>query len=96
MILLTVFWAEREDLCRKNRISGHARVHGLPEDCRSLAQIVHSFLANSRSNNLELSFAAIACFVAILQILTDLVVLRLQPKITYCLRAVKTNYAIYS
>ena len=71
-------------------ISDHAQVHGLAEDCRFLPQIVHSYLVNSRLSILELSFAAIACFVAILQILTDLVVLRLQPKITYC-RVVKKN-----
>ena len=94
MILLTVFWAEPEDLCRMNMISEHAQVHGLAEDYRFLPQIVHSYPANSRLSILELSFAAIACFVAILQILTDLVVLRLQPKVTYC-RAVKTYYAIY-
>ena len=95
MILLTVFWAEREDLYRMSMISEHAQVHGLPEDCQSLPQIVHSYPANSSLSILELSFAAIAGFVAILQILTDLVVLRLQPKITYC-RSVETNYAIYS
>ena len=78
-----------------NMIFDHAQVHGLAEDCRFLPQIAHSYPANSRLSILELSFAAIACFVAILQILTDLVVLRLQPKITYC-RAVKSNYAINS
>ena len=95
MILLTVFWAEAEDLYRMNLISQHAQVHGLAEDCRFLPQIVHSYPANSRLSILELSFAAIAGFVAILQILKHLVVLRLRPKITYC-RVVKTNYAIYS
>ena len=78
-----------------NMFFDHAQVHGLAEDCRFLPQIVHSYPANSRLSILELSFAAIACFVAIPQILTDLVVLRLQPKITYC-GAVKTNRAIYS
>ena len=77
-----------------NIISDHAQGHGLPEDGRSLPQIVHSFLANSRANNLELAFAAIACVVAIPQILTGLVVLRLPPKITH-FSVVKTRYLIH-